>query len=279
MILNRLASTFNGVARLYNPKILNIAPHLTRTALRRTPLLLNKRSFSSTSIAYQAAESSSPAQNPETDTKSLHEYGKYLLSMLPKYIQQYSVYKDELTIYIAPSSLIPVMTFLRDHTGCQFKQVQDICGVDYPTRSNRFEVVYNMLSVHYNARIRVKTYTDEVTPVPSIVSLFDGANWFEREAYDMYGIFFVDHPDLRRILTDYGFEGHPMRKDFPLTGYVEVRYDEEKKRVVAEPLEMTQAFRNFEGAASPWEQTGPGQDNRPESFKLENLLPKPETKK
>jgi len=132
----------------------------------------------------------------------------------------------------------------------------DICGVDYPTRSNRFEVVYNMLSVRYNARIRVKTYADEVSPVPSITSLFSGANWFEREVYDMYGVYFTDHPDLRRILTDYGFEGYPLRKDFPLTGYVEVRYDEEKKRVVTEPLELTQSFRDFVGSASPWEQTG-----------------------
>ena len=176
--------------------------------------------------------------------------------MLPKYIQQYSVYKDELTLYVAPSAIIPVMTFLRDHTGAQFKQVMDICGVDYPTRPNRFEVVYNMLSLRYNARIRVKTYADEVSPVPSITSLFSGANWYEREVYDMYGVYFTDHPDLRRILTDYGFEGYPLRKDFPLTGYVEVRYDEEKKRVVTEPLELTQAYRDFEGAASPWEQTG-----------------------
>ena len=113
-----------------------------------------------------------------------------------------------------------------------------------------------MLSLRYNARIRVKTYADEVSPVPSITSLFSSANWFERETYDMYGVYFIDHPDLRRILTDYGFEGHPLRKDFPLTGYVEVRYDEERKRVVSEPLELTQAFRNFEGAASPWEQSG-----------------------
>jgi len=192
----------------------------------------------------------------KSSNESLHEYGKYLLAMLPKYIQQYSVYKDELTLYVAPSAIVPVTTFLRDHTGCQFKQVMDISGVDYPSRSNRFEVVYNMLSIRYNARIRVKTYTDEATPVPSLTEVFNGANWYEREAYDMYGIFFEGHPDLRRLLTDYGFEGHPMRKDFPLTGYVEVRYDEERKRVVAEPLEMTQAFRDFEGALSPWEQTG-----------------------
>ncbi len=127
----------------------------------------------------------------------------------------------------------------------------DIAGVDYPTRENRFEVVYNLLSVRYNNRIRVKTYASEVNPVPSVSSLYPGANWFEREAWDMYGIFFTGHPDLRRILTDYGFEGYPLRKDFPLTGYVEVRYDDEKKRVVAEPLELAQQFRSFDNA-SPW---------------------------
>jgi NADH dehydrogenase (ubiquinone) Fe-S protein 3 len=176
--------------------------------------------------------------------------------VLPKFIQQYSVYKDELTVFTAPSGLTPVMHFLRDHTNAQFKLVMDITGVDFPSRKNRFEVVYNMLSMKYNARVRVKTYASEMSPVPSMVPLFNAANWQERETYDMYGIFFTGHPDLRRILTDYGFEGHPLRKDFPLTGYVEVRYDEEKKRVVSEPVELAQAFRNFDGALSPWEQTG-----------------------
>src|SRR5262249_116507 len=124
-------------------------------------------------------------------------------------------------------------------------------GADYPSRENRFEVVYHFLSVRFNHRIRLKTYASETTPVPSITGLYKGANWFEREAWDMYGIFFTGHPDLRRILTAYGFEGHPLRKDFPLTGYVEVRYDDEKKRVIAEPLELTQAFRMFE-YQSPW---------------------------
>ncbi|RKP24912.1 hypothetical protein SYNPS1DRAFT_16454 [Syncephalis pseudoplumigaleata] len=185
----------------------------------------------------------------------MEAYGAYLMSMLPKYIQEYQVYKDELTLCVAPSALRPVMRFLRDHTQAQFKQVQDICGIDYPTRKYRFESVYNMLSVQHNARIRVKTYTDELTPVPSVVPLFSGANWFEREAWDMYGIYYEGHPDLRRILTDYGFEGYPMRKDFPLSGYTELRYDEEKKRVVSEPIELTQAFRNFNDP-SPWEQVG-----------------------
>lgn len=193
----------------------------------------------------------------------LHEYGSYLLTCLPKFIQQYSVVKDELTLYVAPDGVVPTMTFLRDHTNCQFKSVMDICGVDYPSRAKRFEVVYNLLSVKHNSRIRVKTYADEVSPVPSVTGLFRGADWYEREVWDMFGVFFSGHPDLRRILTDYGFEGHPLRKDFPLTvrmkpswerlirltlyiqGYTEVRYDEEKKRVVSEPLQLSQAFRNF----------------------------------
>ncbi|KAJ3129645.1 putative NADH-ubiquinone oxidoreductase 30.4 kDa subunit, mitochondrial [Nowakowskiella sp. JEL0407] len=195
------------------------------------------------------------------------EYGKFIASCLPKYIQQISVYKDELTLYVAPSGVLPVMSFLRDHTACQFKQVADISGADYPSRENRFEVVYNLLSLRYNSRIRVKTYSNEVSAVPSITPIFSGANWFEREAWDMYGIYFTGHPDLRRILTDYGFEGHPLRKDFPLTGYVEVRYDEERKRVIAEPLELAQAFRHFD-YSSPWEQTGEGKN-------VEKRLPTP----
>lgn len=147
-----------------------------------------------------------------------------------------------------------MIQFLRDHTSAQFTSLADITAVDFPTRANRFEVVYHLLSLVHNSRIRVKTYANETTAIPSIVGLYNGANWFERETYDMFGIFFSGHPDLRRILTDYGFEGHPLRKDFPLTGYVEVRYDDEKKRVVAEPLELTQAFRNFE-YSSAWEQT------------------------
>ncbi|KAI9098586.1 hypothetical protein DFS34DRAFT_593212 [Phlyctochytrium arcticum] len=203
-----------------------------------------------------ATAAPSPAAAPQKPSE-YHEFGRFIASCLPKYIQQFSVYKDELTLYVAPSALIPTMLFLRDHTATQFKQIADIAGVDYPSRSNRFEVVYNLLSLRYNNRIRVKTYATEVSPVPSVTPLFPGANWFEREAYDMYGIYFVNHPDLRRILTDYGFEGHPMRKDFPLTGYVEVRYDDERKRVIAEPLELSQHFRNFE-PQSPWEQTGSG---------------------
>ncbi|KAG0371641.1 putative NADH-ubiquinone oxidoreductase 30.4 kDa subunit, mitochondrial [Mortierella sp. AD032] len=249
----------------------------TRAIPARIPALsMARSSFHSSAIARNAPagprihELANP--NIKTTVTAMHEYGKYLTSVLPKYIQQFSVYKDELTIYVAPNTLLPVMEFLRDHTNSQFKQVMDVCGVDFPSRPNRFEVVYNCLSVRFNGRIRVKTYANEVSPVPSLTGLFNSVNWFEREAWDMYGIFFTGHPDLRRILTDYGFEGHPLRKDFPLTGYVEVRYDDEKKRVIVEPVELAQAFRNFEGASSPWEQVGPGRDDKP-------ALPEPETPK
>ena len=164
---------------------------------------------------------------------------------------------------MAPTAIIPVFTFLKYHTAAEFTQVSDITAVDYPTRDQRFEVVYNLLSIRHNARIRVKTYADEASPVPSITSLYDGANWYEREVYDLFGVFFTGHPDLRRIMTDYGFDGHPLRKDFPLTGYTEIRYDEEKKRIVVEPLELTQAFRNFDGGSSAWEQVGPGTERKP----------------
>ncbi|KAF9535527.1 hypothetical protein CPB83DRAFT_841919 [Crepidotus variabilis] len=200
-------------------------------------------------------------------TEQLHTYGSYLMQSLPKFIQQFSVIKDELTLYIPPSAVVPVLTFLRDHAQCQFKQVMDISGVDFPEREKRFEVAYHLLSVKHGGRIRVKTYAGEADPVPSATEVFRGADWYEREAWDLFGIFFENHPDLRRILTDYGFEGHPLRKDFPLTGYTEVRYDEERKRVVYEPLQLTQAFRNFE-SLSPWEQVGDGtQARRPENLK------------
>jgi len=130
-----------------------------------------------------------------------------------------------------------------------------------------------MLSIRHNSRLRIKTYADEATPVPSLCDLYDGANWYEREVYDLFGVFFVGHPDLRRIMTDYGFDGHPLRKDFPMTGYTEIRYDEEKKRIVVEPLEMTQAFRNFRGGSSAWEQVGPGDDLKPENVSAQHLQP------
>ncbi|KAL8393520.1 hypothetical protein RB595_003318 [Gaeumannomyces hyphopodioides] len=217
-----------------------------------------------------------PADKYASKAENLHRYGNWLMACLPKYIQQFSLWKDELTIYICPSGVIPVFSFLKYNTSAEFTQVSSITAVDFPTRDQRFEIVYNLLSVRHNARVRVKTYADEASPVPSVTSLYDGANWYEREVYDMFGVFFTGHPDLRRIMTDYGFEGHPLRKDFPLTGYTEIRYDEEKKRIVTEPLELTQAFRNFEGGTSAWEQVGAGVDRKPESFKLPT--PKPEEK-
>lgn len=180
---------------------------------------------------------------------------------------RFSVWKDELTIYIPPAGVLPVFTFLKYHTAAEYTQISDITAVDYPTKDQRFEVVYNMLSIRHNSRLRVKTYADEATPVPSLCDLYDGANWYEREVYDLFGVFFVGHPDLRRIMTDYGFDGHPLRKDFPMTGYTEIRYDEEKKRIVVEPLEMTQAFRNFRGGSTAWESVGPGDNKTPENVR------------
>jgi NADH-quinone oxidoreductase subunit C len=148
--------------------------------------------------------------------------------------------------------VLRVLGFLRDDPQCLFKQLVELCGVDWPERAQRFDVVYCLLSLKHNQRIRVKIETDELTPVPSAVPVFSVAGWFEREVWDLYGVLFSDHPDLRRILTDYGFEGHPLRKDFPLTGYVELRYDEEQKRVVYEPVALVQEFRSFE-FTSPWE--------------------------
>jgi len=163
-----------------------------------------------------------------------------------------TVVNNELTASVQRNSIVKVLKFLRDDANCQFTQLVDLCGVDYPEREERFDVVYHMLSMTQNQRIRVKIMSSEETPVPSVAEVFSCANWFEREVWDMYGVFFADHPDLRRILTDYGFDGHPQRKDFPLTGYVEVRYDEGQKRVIYEPVKLTQDFRTFD-FMSPWE--------------------------
>ncbi|MCK5547270.1 MAG: NADH-quinone oxidoreductase subunit C [Rhodospirillaceae bacterium] len=162
---------------------------------------------------------------------------------------------DEISIVVKHDEIQRVLTYLRDDINCQFKQLVDICGVDYPEREYRFDVVYNLLSLTHNRRVRVKVSINNES-VPSAVTVFSTAGWFEREVWDMYGIFFEGNPDLRRILTDYGFEGHPLRKDFPLTGFVEIRYDEEQKRVVYEPVKLTQDFRNFD-FLSPWEGPGP----------------------
>jgi NADH-quinone oxidoreductase subunit C len=186
--------------------------------------------------------------------EALRDLSSYIAEKLDGRVGAAIVAYGELTLSVDRDDIIDVLTFLRDDVQCQFVCFIDICGVDRPERARRFDVVYHLLSPRQNQRIRVKVETDEDTPVPSATPVFPGADWFEREAYDLYGILFTGHPDLRRILTDYGFEGHPMRKDFPLTGYVEVRYDDELKRVVYQPVELKQEFRNFD-FLSPWEGT------------------------
>ena len=183
---------------------------------------------------------------------SLQELGTHIGQATAGAVVATSIRLDELMLETTPEKLIGLLTFLSDDPRCLFKQLVDICGVDWPERGKRFDVVYNLLSLKNNLRIRVKVATDEATPVPSAAPVYSSAGWFERETYDLYGVWFSEHPDLRRILTDYGFEGHPMRKDFPLTGFVEVRWDDVQKRVVYEPVKLTQEFRRFD-FLSPWE--------------------------
>ncbi|WP_407050999.1 NADH-quinone oxidoreductase subunit C [Methyloraptor flagellatus] len=190
-------------------------------------------------------------------TTEAADLGQHIAAALGPKVRAVALGVDMLTVEAEAAAILDVLAFLRDDAACQFVNITDIAGVDYPNREKRFDVVYHLLSPKKNRRIRVKVETDEVTPVPSATSLFKGADWFEREAYDLYGILFTGHPDLRRILTDYGFDGHPLRKDFPLTGFVEVRYDEAQKRVVYEPVRLVQEFRNFD-FLSPWEGTDYG---------------------
>jgi NADH-quinone oxidoreductase subunit C len=187
-------------------------------------------------------------------SEALNDLSSYIADRFPTLTDRSMIAFGELTLHAAPSDVVALLTALRDDPQCQFVNLVDICGVDYPERARRFEVVYHLLSPRQNSRVRVKVETDEDSPIPSVTGVFPGADWFEREAYDLYGILFTGHPDLRRILTDYGFEGHPLRKDFPLTGFVEVRYDDEVKRVVYEPVELKQEYRNFD-FTSPWEGT------------------------
>ncbi|MGY6709799.1 MAG: NADH-quinone oxidoreductase subunit C [Rhizobiaceae bacterium] len=188
------------------------------------------------------------------NVEALKDLAAYVTERLDSQIQDALIAYGELTLIVEPGDILDVLSFLKDDVQCQFISFIDICGADYPAREKRFEVVYHLMSPHQNHRIRIKLSTDEDTPVPSATSVFPGADWFEREAYDLYGILFTGHPELRRILTDYGFEGHPLRKDFPLTGFVEVRYDDELKRVIYEPVELKQEFRDFD-FLSPWEGT------------------------
>jgi NADH-quinone oxidoreductase subunit C len=188
----------------------------------------------------------------EEQNAALEELSDHIAAQLGSALIGSGIAVGELQIEVQASDLTRVMKFLRDDTNCLFKSLMDVCGVDFPEQKKRFEVNYNLLSYKYNQRIRVKVRTDEDSPVPSVSSVFPTASWFERECWDMYGVFFSDHIYLRRMLTDYGFEGHPLRKDFPLTGYVEVRYDDEQRRVVYEPVKLTQSFRSFD-FLSPWE--------------------------
>ena len=187
--------------------------------------------------------------------ETLDKLGETIAGALPGSITSYSVANGELTIHAVARDIVKLATFLRDDERCQFLSLLDVTAVDWPGREWRFDVVYHLLSPKLNLRIRVKLEVDEKTPVASIIGVFPGANWFERETYDLYGVVFTGHPDMRWLLTDYGFEGHPLRKDFPLTGFVEVRYDDEQKRVVYEKVSLSQEFRNFD-FLSPWE--GPG---------------------
>ena len=184
----------------------------------------------------------------------LNQLGQTLAAELGPTVLGHAVAFGELTVTASAPDIVRVLSFLRDDARCRFTCIIDITAVDWPSREKRFDVVYHLLSPHKNQRIRVKVESNETTPVPSVISVFPGANWFERELYDMYGVLITGHPDMRRILTDYGFDGHPLRKDFPLTGFVEVRWDDELKRVVYDPVRLAQEFRNFD-FLSPWEGT------------------------
>jgi NADH-quinone oxidoreductase subunit C len=193
-------------------------------------------------------------------SQALTDLGEHIAAALPNDVLSAEVNRcGELTLVVRAATIGRVLTFLRDDVSCLFKQVVDLCGVDWPGREPRFDVVYHLLSMKHNQRVRVKVQVEEDASVPSVTAVFSAAGWFEREVWDMFGIVFSDHEDLRRILTDYGFEGHPLRKDFPLTGYVEMRYDDEQKRVVYESVKLTQDFRSFD-FLSPWEGPLPGDE-------------------
>ncbi|MEL6288614.1 MAG: NADH-quinone oxidoreductase subunit C [Pseudomonadota bacterium] len=183
---------------------------------------------------------------------ALADLNDYVTRRLEEAIVSTSTAHDELTLTVARDQIVKVLRFLRDDKQCDFACMMDLCGVDYPGDERRFEVVYHLLSPRQNARLRVKVRTDADTPVPTVTGVFPTADWYEREAFDLYGILFSGHPDLRRLLTDYGFQGHPLRKDFPLTGFNEVRYDDAQKRVIYEPVKLMQEFRDFD-FESPWE--------------------------
>ena len=186
------------------------------------------------------------------DTAGLRDLGEHVATSLSDYVFAAEVRRDELAVDARADQVVRVLKFLKDDPRCRFEQLIDLCGVDYPERDPRFDVVYHLLSISHNRRLRLRIGVNDDQPVPSAVDVYPAAGWWERETWDLYGIHFAGNPDLRRLLTDYGFDGHPLRKDFPLTGYVEVRYDSEQKRVVYEPVKLTQEFRRFD-FLSPWE--------------------------
>ncbi|CCD68107.1 NADH dehydrogenase [ubiquinone] iron-sulfur protein 3, mitochondrial [Caenorhabditis elegans] len=228
---------------------------VSRQIVRNSPI-------STTAAVAQTNQTGDKKESPKKPTiwkidehkrERLANFGKYAAECLPKFVQKVQFAAgDELELLIHPSGVVPVLSFLKGNHSAQFTNLTFITGMDVPTRKNRLEVIYSLYSVRFNARVRVRTYTDEIAPIDSATPVFKGADWFEREVYDMYGVWFNNHPDLRRILTDYGFEGHPFRKDYPLSGYNEVRYDPELKRVVYEPSELAQEFRKFD-LNTPWE--------------------------
>ena len=187
-----------------------------------------------------------------SDLQEIESVAESIRDGIGAIVKDLSIVGDQLVAIVEKEDITKLLVFLRDDVNCQFKQLMDICGVDYPERPQRFEVVYNLLSLVHNNRVTVKVMLDDNSSIPSVSKVFSSADWWEREIWDLFGIFFSGHPDLRRILTDYGFDGHPLRKDFPLTGYVEVRYDDAQKRVVYEPVKLTQEYRNFD-FLSPWE--------------------------
>lgn len=187
-----------------------------------------------------------------SDLQEIESVAESIRDGMGAIVKDLSIVGDQLVAIVDKEDIAKLLVFLRDDVNCQFKQLMDICGVDYPERPQRFEVVYNLLSLVHNNRVTVKVMLDDNSSIPSVSKVFSSADWWEREIWDLFGIFFSGHPDLRRILTDYGFDGHPLRKDFPLTGYVEVRYDDAQKRVVYEPVKLTQEYRDFD-FLSPWE--------------------------
>ncbi len=211
---------------------------------------------------------------------TLDNLGASITTALPGAVTGHALAFGELNITGNAADIVKIARYLRDDPSCQFINIIDITAVDYPGREQRFDVVYHFMSPRLNQRIRLKVMTDEVTPVPSLIDVFRGADWFERETYDLYGVLFTGHPDMRRILTDYGFEGHPLRKDFPVTGFVEVRYDDEQKRVVYDKVKLNQEFRNFD-FLSPWEGTEyvlPGDEKAKEPGQGNKLTGEPEKK-